>query len=93
MSTVLFECEGAGLKHFDVEMVQYLISTFKNWYPYALNYILVFDMPWVLNAAWKLVKGWLPPAGQQKTKFVSKSTIVEYLPPDQHLSRWGGKCC
>ena len=39
----------AGLKNMDMEFVQFIIGTLKEFYPDPLNYILVLEMPWVLN--------------------------------------------
>ncbi len=33
----------------DMELIQYMIQVFKDYYPWSLNYILVYEMPWVLN--------------------------------------------
>ena len=46
---MMFDCAGCGLKNMDMELIQYMISVFKEYYPHNLNYILVFEMPWVLN--------------------------------------------
>merc|ERR1711963_598035 len=55
-----------------------MIGVLKDYYPYCLNYILVLDMPWVLNAAWKIIK------------FVNKNTVDEYVRPEHKLLAWGG---
>ena len=47
--TLIFDCKGAGLKNMDMEFVQFLIGSMKEYYPDPLNYILVFEMPWVFN--------------------------------------------
>ena len=47
--TLLFDCRGAGMKNMDMEFVQFIIGTLKDYYPDPLNYILVLEMPWVLN--------------------------------------------
>ncbi len=47
--TLVFDCAGCGLKNMDMELIQYMIQVFKDYYPWSLNYILVFEMPWVLN--------------------------------------------
>ena len=47
--TLMFDCKGAGLKNMDMEFVQFLIGCMKEYYPDPLNYILVYEMPWVLN--------------------------------------------
>ena len=47
--SIFFEMSGAGLSNLDMEFVQYLISLFKDQYPYFLNYTIIFEMPWILN--------------------------------------------
>jgi hypothetical protein len=47
--TLVFDLAGCGLKNMDMEFIQYLIGIFRDYCPYSLNYILVFEMPWVLN--------------------------------------------
>ena len=54
--TLLFDCRSAGLRNMDMEFVQFIIGTLKEYYPDPLNYILVLEMPWVLNAAFKIIK-------------------------------------
>ena len=49
MVTIVFDCAGCGLKNMDMEFIRYMIDVLKDYYPYCLNYILVLDMPWVLN--------------------------------------------
>lgn len=79
-----------GLKNMDMVFVQYFINLFKFYYPWILNYILVFEMPWILNAMWKIIKGWLPPKSVDKIKFVDKKSILTYVSQDQLLPEWGG---
>eukprot|EP00088_Acartia_fossae_P070015 TRINITY_DN9268_c0_g1_i2.p1 TRINITY_DN9268_c0_g1~~TRINITY_DN9268_c0_g1_i2.p1 ORF type:complete len:548 (+),score=161.37 TRINITY_DN9268_c0_g1_i2:124-1767(+) len=88
--TIMFDCRNAGLKNMDMEFIQFIIGVFKDYYPDMLNYILVFEMPWVLNAAWKVIKAWLPAAAVKKIKFLNKSNISEYVDDDNKRECWGG---
>jgi len=88
--TILFDCRNAGLKNMDMEFIQFIIGVFKDYYPWMLNYILVFDMPWVLNAAWKVIQAWLPPAAVKKIKFLKKNNISEYIDDENRRECWGG---
>jgi len=90
MVTIVFDCAGCGLKNMDMEFIRYMIDVLKDYYPYCLNYILVLDMPWVLNAAWKIIRAWLPAGAVKKIKFVNKNTVDEYVHPEQKLLAWGG---
>lgn len=83
--TIVFDCRNAGLKNMDMEFMQFIIGMLKDYYPWMVNYILVFEMPWVLNAAWKVIKAWLPAAAVKKIKFLTKSNMGEYITDDNRL--------
>lgn len=53
--TLLFDMSETGLKNVEMEYTTYIINTFKNYYPNSLNWILVFEMPWIMNGkhAWR----------------------------------------
>ncbi|XP_067003343.2 motile sperm domain-containing protein 2 [Anabrus simplex] len=88
--TIFFDMAETGLSNMDMEYTKYLISLFKMYYPEFLNYILIFEMPWILNAAFKIIKSWLPAKAVQKIKFVNKSSLKDVVPSDQALKCWGG---
>ena len=89
--SLVFECIGCGLKNMDMDLIQFMIKCFEDYFPYCLNYILVIDMSWVLTAVWKIIKSWLPAAGVKKIKFLTQSNLAEYIQRDQQLAIWGGK--
>ena len=74
-----------------MEMIQFMIKCFEDYYPCNLNNILVIDMSWLLTACWKIIKGWLPPSGVKLIQFLTKSNLSDYIPEDQQLKIWGGK--
>lgn len=88
--SIFFDMAETGLSNLDMEFTKYLIGLFKLYYPNYLNYIIIFEMPWVLNAAFKIIKSWLPSKAIQKIKFVNKSTLKEYVDPNDALKCWGG---
>lgn len=47
--TLFFDMTDAGLNNLDMEYIKFLINLFKSYYPDFLNYILIFEMPWILN--------------------------------------------
>ena len=47
--TLVFDCAGSGVKNIDLDNMQFMINSFKEDYPWCLNYILVYEMPWVMN--------------------------------------------
>ncbi|CAG9790534.1 unnamed protein product [Diatraea saccharalis] len=89
--TLFFDMEGCGLGNMDMELIKYVINLFKLYYPYFLNYIVIYQMPWVLNAAFKVVKTLLPAKAVERMKFANKDTLKDVIAPDQALICWGGK--
>ncbi|XP_058805543.1 motile sperm domain-containing protein 2-like [Phymastichus coffea] len=88
--SLFFDMIDSGLSNLDMELTKYLIGLFKNYYPNFLNNILILEMPWVLNAAFNMIKSWLPAKALPKIKFLKKSTLQEFVDPDVGLKCWGG---
>lgn len=89
--SVMFDMGGTGLSNMDMDFTRYIISLFKLYYPDFLNYILIYEMPWVLNAAFKIIKTLLPAKAVAKMKFVDKSSVSQFIPLDQAQKCWGGQ--
>ncbi|XP_068602269.1 motile sperm domain-containing protein 2 [Brachionichthys hirsutus] len=84
--TVVYDMSESGISNIDMDFVKYIINCFKVYYPKFLSKMIIVDMPWIMNAAWKIVRSWLGPEAISKLKFASKSEIqsfigAEYLPP------------
>ncbi|KAM5197201.1 motile sperm domain-containing protein 2 isoform 1-T1 [Hipposideros larvatus] len=84
--TVMFDLSETGINSIDMDFVRFIINCFKVYYPKYLSKIVIFDMPWIMNAAFKIVKSWLGPEAVSLLKFTSKNEVqdyvsVEYLPP------------
>lgn len=88
--SLFFDMAEAGLSNMDMELTKYLIGLFKSYYPNYLNYIIIFEMAWVLNAAFKIIKSWLPAKAIPKIKFVNKSTLKDFVNANDALKCWGG---
>uniref|UniRef100_A0AAY4DSC3 MSP domain-containing protein n=1 Tax=Denticeps clupeoides TaxID=299321 RepID=A0AAY4DSC3_9TELE len=52
--------------------------------------MIMYEMPWIMNAAWKIVKTWLGPEAISKLKFVSKSDVQTYISPEHLPPHMGG---
>ncbi|XP_059050347.1 motile sperm domain-containing protein 2-like [Achroia grisella] len=80
--TLFFDMDGCGLSNMDMELIKYLIGMFKYYYPAFLNYIVIYQMPWVLSAAFKVVKSLLPAKAVERMKFVGKDNLKDVVPPE-----------
>ncbi|XP_060557960.1 motile sperm domain-containing protein 2-like isoform X2 [Ruditapes philippinarum] len=87
---LLFDLDGAGMAQIDMEFVKHIINSFKLYYPKLLEYMLVYEMPWLFSAAWKLIKQMLNAESVKRIKFVTKTNVQEYINKDQLLGHMGG---
>ncbi|XP_066455284.1 motile sperm domain-containing protein 2 [Eleutherodactylus coqui] len=88
--TVVFDMAECGLSNVDMDFVRFVINCFKIYYPRYLSKIVIFEMPWIMNAAFKIVKGWLGPEAINMLKFVNRSEIQDYISAEYLLPHMGG---
>ncbi|XP_038576562.1 motile sperm domain-containing protein 2 [Micropterus salmoides] len=88
--TVVFDMTESGLSNIDMEFVKYIINCFKVYYPKFLSKMIIVEMPWIMNAAWKIVKSWLGPEAISKLKFASRSEIQTFIGPEYLPPHMGG---
>ncbi|XP_035224605.1 motile sperm domain-containing protein 2-like, partial [Stegodyphus dumicola] len=88
--TVIMSCAGAGLSNLDLDLIKFLITLFRSYYPHSLAHILIYELPWILSPAWKIIKQWLPEDFVEKIKFVNKTSIQDYVSEDNLPLEMGG---
>lgn len=50
--TVVFDMLESGFRNIDLEYTKLIINILKQYYPNSLNWILVYEMPWIMNGKW-----------------------------------------
>lgn len=89
---ILFDCQGAGYANCDVDFLQFLISCATEHAPVGLQYIIVYRLPWVMNAFWSLARKLLPAYLANRVRFCDENTITEYIEPANLPDFMGGSC-
>lgn len=70
-----------GLSNMDMEFTKYLISLNKYYYPAFINYILIFEMPWVLNGNYQPINDIFPKYSINGNNFLAAFKIIKsWLP-------------
>ena len=49
---MVFDMTGAGLSNMDMDLVRFVVNCFKIYFPDLLQWLLVYNMPWVLQGGW-----------------------------------------
>jgi hypothetical protein len=81
--TLLMDCKGAGVKNADVDFLQFIHNVLNDYYPGLVNAILVYKLPVVLEAIYKMVRTWLNDEQKKYIYLIKKKTINEYVAKDQ----------
>lgn len=91
-ANILFDMSGFSLKNADLNAVRFLAKAFEANYPECLNAIWVHKAPWIFNAVWKIIKGWLDPVVASKIHFTKLAADLEkFADIDQIPQDLGGK--
>lgn len=89
---IVIDCSGAGLANADMELLWYLITTIRNYFPKGLSYFLVHELPWILRPFWPIARAWVPEEHAQLVKFSTSQTIFEYVDRENLPDYMGGTC-
>lgn len=52
--------------------------------------MIIVDMPWIMNAAWKIVKSWLGPEAISKLRFTTRNEVQTFIGPEYLPPHMGG---
>jgi hypothetical protein len=80
-----------SMANMDYTPVKFMIKCFEANYPESLGTVLVYKAPWVFNAVWSIVRGWLDPVVASKVSFVKTVDELEkFVPRNQIPKELGG---
>jgi hypothetical protein len=90
---VIFDLSDCGLKNADPSFLFWLLNSFRNYCPKGLSYIIVYNLPWVLNATCSLALSWLSSTNRKRLRFIEGEQIQTYIDPE-NLPDFvpGGQC-
>ncbi|CAG4974407.1 unnamed protein product [Colias eurytheme] len=89
--TLFFDMDGCGVNNMNLNVISYMINVLKCYYPNFINYVIIFQMPWILSAGFKIVKEMLPAQAIERLRMVNKDKLKDLVAPEQALVSWGGK--
>ncbi|KAI1515023.1 CRAL/TRIO domain containing protein [Pyrenophora tritici-repentis] len=90
-ATIVFDMTDFSMANMDYTPVKFMIKCFEANYPESLGTVLVYRAPWVFNAVWSIVKGWLDPVVAGKVHFAKTvDELSNYIPRSQIPTEQGG---
>jgi len=89
--TFLLDASKTGLSNVDVDAIRVLLDCFSTYFPDMLAKMVILEMPWILNAVWKIVKQWLTEEQRKRIQFCSFKELPELISEENTLKDMGGK--
>lgn len=89
---LLFDCTGSGVANADIEMVNFVNSTLRNYFPSGQVYVLSHNLPWLLSAIKSVVFTMLPSNVKKRIKFSTDKTIEDFIEKSSLPPYMGGTC-
>lgn len=87
---LLFDCTGSGVANADLEMVNFVNGTLRNYFPHGQMYVLSHNIPWLLTALKTVVYTMLPSNVKKRIKFSSDKNINEFIESSSLPAYMGG---
>ena len=81
--TILTDCTDTGIKNVDMDGLKFLHTCVDEYYPGLVNSTLVYKMPTVLEAFYKLFRSWLNEEQNKYMYLTDKKNINNYVSVDQ----------
>ena len=79
------------MANMDYAPVKFMIKCFEANYPESLGTVLVYKAPWIFNAIWNIIRGWLDPVVAGKVHFAKNVEELEkFVPRKQIPAELGG---
>lgn len=84
---LLFDMTGFSLKNADFAAIKFLATAFEANYPECLGAIWIHSAPWVFNAVWKVIRGWLDPVVALKIHFTKTAEDLEAFVSREYIPK------
>lgn len=88
--SIIFDCNQASLSNVDLDFARFIISTLSSYYAGALTYVCVYELPWIFNQVWKIVRTWLDSDAKKLVRFATKKDINKLIATENLPDYMGG---
>lgn len=89
---ICIDCSGTGMSNMDVNMLLFMLNEVIPHLPKGLNYVLIYELPWLLSKIVNTAISVLPGEYKKLAKTVSKKDIQNWIAKDSMPDFMGGTC-
>lgn len=88
--SIIFDCSGTGMANMDVNMLLFMLNEVIPHLPKGLNYVLIYELPWLLSKLVSTTIACLPSEYKKLAKTASKKDIHNWVAKDALPDFMGG---
>lgn len=78
--------------NYDLDLMTHFVALLKDHFPVNLDYVLAINFPWILSAAWSLIKRLIPAEKRDIVQFINSDKVFEFIPKENLPDFLGGTC-
>lgn len=90
--SVIMDLTNTTLTNYDIDLLTHVVALLKDYFPVNMDYFLAINFPWILSAAWSLIKRLIPAEKRDAVQFISSKQIFDYVSEENCPDFLGGKC-
>lgn len=90
--SIIFDCSGTGMANMDVNMLLFMLNEVIPHLPKGLNYVLIYELPWLLSKIVNTTIACLPSEYKKLAKTASKKDIHNWVSKEALPDFMGGTC-
>jgi hypothetical protein len=89
---IIVDCSGTGMSNMDVGMLVFMLNEVIPHLPKGLNYVLIYELPWLLSKIVNTTIACLPSEYKKLAKTASKKEIHNWVAKESLPDFMGGTC-
>lgn len=89
---IIMDLTGATLTNYDIDLLMHIVSLLKDYFPVNLDYFLAVNFPWILSAAWSLIKRLIPAERRDAVQFIGADKVFDFVAKENCPDFLGGTC-
>lgn len=90
--SIVVDCSGTGMSNMDVSMLLFMLNEVIPHLPKGLNYVLIYELPWLLSKIVNTTIACLPGEYKKLAKTASKKDIHNWVAKEALPDFMGGTC-
>lgn len=90
--SVIMDLTDTTWTNYDLDLLMHFVALLKDYFPVNLDYVLAINFPWILSAAWSLIKRLIPSEKRDVVQFINSDKIFDFIEKESCPDFLGGTC-